>query len=311
VKVFAIGALAQLAPESKKALPTLIRLLNDERNWIRECALRAISRLGPDAAEAVPILLAHLDNDRNRYIYTSIIRALGKIGAMPDKVVPKLARLLEHPNPVVKSAAAEAIGVYGDRVPVHVIRTIAALLNHKDGGVKVSAVSALRQIGPAAAVVVDDLKLLLAHPSENTWVPAVLAISMMGEAASSVTPVLLEKLEVYLDGPDSTEVTVRDSGLGLTSEYEVTAVTVGNYTSPHLALLDALRSVGYGDEKLLDLLVKKVVAQGKNVSRRTIHCLRLIGDPSVMPILTQAAKLQEDETVKAYILETVAALGGE
>lgn len=53
--------LAELGPEAKAAVPTLVRALKDKDPFVRDAAASALGRIGPAAREAVPDLIALLE----------------------------------------------------------------------------------------------------------------------------------------------------------------------------------------------------------------------------------------------------------
>ena len=55
---YALLALKEMAPDSIKALPTLLAGLKDKSAEVRCVACDALGRLGPKAEEAVPALAA-------------------------------------------------------------------------------------------------------------------------------------------------------------------------------------------------------------------------------------------------------------
>jgi HEAT repeat protein len=81
VRRAAAGALAQLGPLCKEALPELEAAVNDKDKNVRCSAIYALGGLGKDAAKTVP-LLAKCLRENIVEVRLAAIRSLGNVG--PD-----------------------------------------------------------------------------------------------------------------------------------------------------------------------------------------------------------------------------------
>ena len=74
----AAGAIGDIGPEAKQAIPDLVKVLNDPKSDIRIYAAKALGRIGPEAKQAMPDLIKSMVN-RNENIYIYAAEALEKI----------------------------------------------------------------------------------------------------------------------------------------------------------------------------------------------------------------------------------------
>lgn len=91
------------------AVPTLVNLLESDREEVRAVAVELIGRLG--CARDAALLVECLDDD-SAEVRARASRALGRLGAGP--AVAKLRRALVEPVPFIRAAAAVGIGRAGD-----------------------------------------------------------------------------------------------------------------------------------------------------------------------------------------------------
>ena len=116
----AVLGLARMQGDIKPALPHLIKAAGDEYLTVRYSAMGAIGNIGPEAKEAVPVLIGNLKvyestmpdlKGPKRYyadVRVAAVIALGKIGPAAGQAIPDLEKLgLEDPS--VKSEVDEAL----------------------------------------------------------------------------------------------------------------------------------------------------------------------------------------------------------
>lgn len=123
-----------LAGIGSAAVPALIRLLENESEWVRINALFALGEMGPAATGARPGILAALRDSSHRVVRTAL-DALGQIGGEVEPVLPKLRRLLTEGNPDWQE-------------PLHRKWT-------GENQVRVNAMTALLRFGAATPEVID------------------------------------------------------------------------------------------------------------------------------------------------------------
>ena len=131
------GALNNIGPDAKEAVPALIEALKDEDKTARQNAAEALGNMGPDAKDAVPTLIETL-KDKYGAVRRAAADALGSIGPDAEEAVPALIEALKNKDGTVHRAAASALGSIGpDAVP----ELIEALKND-DGTLRENAANA-------------------------------------------------------------------------------------------------------------------------------------------------------------------------
>ena len=144
VRVAAAKALWQLEHRAEAVVPVLVQALEDPT--VRWHASFVLGEIGPEAAGAVPALVRVLQRERVpralRAPPSSAI-ALGQIGR---PAVPELIRCLHDERPVVRTAAAIALGLMG-RAAETAIPALLQLLTDHDQEVRQASVLSLGAIG--------------------------------------------------------------------------------------------------------------------------------------------------------------------
>lgn len=207
VRRFAASGLAKVKAPQSKTVMYVVGLLNDPDVQARQSAARALAEMAPripaDAVENVGLRLS-MDGvggpvDPDEYVRTSLVEAMGALGANGARKVPALVpaieRALADGSAGVRSAVAHAAGQLGAGAkgtigiltkaladPVHDVRKIAVvelerwgnaaapatkaiarLLHGQEIYLRVFAADALTAIGPAARAALPDLKQLAAR----------------------------------------------------------------------------------------------------------------------------------------------------
>ena len=154
VRAAAAVSLGQLGPRSKASITDLIRVLGDEDDSVREAASGALVRMGK---KAVPNLVRALQNG-NPIFLQAVVDTLGRIGPV---AVPRLSEaLLEDRTPdIARGYAAMALAQIADRNDT-VIATLTEALEDPSANVRMSAAEALGHAGalakPASAKLIAD-----------------------------------------------------------------------------------------------------------------------------------------------------------
>ena len=78
---------ATIGPESKTAVPALIKSLNDSVPYVRESAAEALGKVGPEARTAVPALIKLLGDEKGDVRYWAT-QSLGAIEPEAKTAVP-------------------------------------------------------------------------------------------------------------------------------------------------------------------------------------------------------------------------------
>jgi HEAT repeat protein len=165
-----VDDLSHLGP---RAVPTLVRALEDKRWWVRAYSAWALGGIGPAAKDAVPALVLSLKNDSDgREFYA---KALGQIGPAASAAVPELILALEDSDVRVRKQSARALGKIGPTTKEVIPALIAALSRggYDDiyGSLAADAAWALGEIGPAAEDAIPELTRHL----KDFWEPNKLA----------------------------------------------------------------------------------------------------------------------------------------
>ncbi|MBX9622191.1 MAG: HEAT repeat domain-containing protein [Gemmataceae bacterium] len=164
-------------------------------------AARTLGRIGYQAGAAVPDLMAQLTilrGPEHELLQEAVIDALGRIGSPARQSLPAMARAAGRSVDIDLSIkrAKEQILAASDSQDV---AALTKQLQSRDASVRLRAVRALRDLGPAARFALPDLQAALNDPDPEVRRAAV-------NAVQTVQP----------DAPPS-ELVVRSVALDLTS----------------------------------------------------------------------------------------------
>jgi len=140
VRFWAVMELKQKGPEAKEAVPALVQALHDDQaiSWM---AAQTLGLVGPDAAPAIPALVEVIRNEQGK----------GKRGGEGGETPSTFSWL-----------AGDALAKIGPASLPHLIE----LLGHDDRLVRLTAASALREMGPQAKEAIPALSNALSDPDE-------------------------------------------------------------------------------------------------------------------------------------------------
>lgn len=157
------------AASDARALPDLVRLLDDRRQDVRIVAARALGKLG---APGVEPLLTALD-DRRPIPAGIVTMALVHVG--PDAAPALAEALASSPSPRARTVAAELLGRLDAFAAAQ--RLVAAVADDPDAGVRAASAHALGRLGLPGAC-----RTLLEHLEPGTDLQLRLAcIRALGE----------------------------------------------------------------------------------------------------------------------------------
>jgi hypothetical protein len=141
-----------LGAEAKDAVPRLIDMYDRNQDmYPREGIAYALCGIGPPASNAVPSLLRVVTNaGTNTLSIKSSVRALGRIHAEPEKVVPALTKLLKDPEHVVRIGSILSLQAFGADARPAVPALVESLKDQEDS-IRRAAAEALKVIDPEAA----------------------------------------------------------------------------------------------------------------------------------------------------------------
>jgi HEAT repeat protein len=134
LRLAVIASLTYIGADSKPAVPKLIAIVEDTQTheFVRRAAGECLGHIGPVAQEAVPALLHVLDTEKD-FSLNWAARALGGIGAKDERVIPALLKLLDNPTCSADCATALALGRIG-KSPSTVVPALVEMLkkNRRD-----------------------------------------------------------------------------------------------------------------------------------------------------------------------------------
>jgi HEAT repeat protein len=142
-RIAAMDILANLGPQAKEVIPSLIVALNTNDPFEREQVTRTLVAIGKDAL--VPLLKAA--QDRN---IEQAHRVVGWMRAYTKESIPVLRTMLDDPDREIRRRAAEALGMLGPLAKTAVPQLVSRLKD-KNPSVRHQAAQALRNIDPVAA----------------------------------------------------------------------------------------------------------------------------------------------------------------
>jgi HEAT repeat protein len=185
--------LGAIGPKAKPAVDTLVRLLDDDDELVREAGMTALEQLGPQAAEAVPDLTLILEGKGRTAEGPWLVKAarvLGKIGPSAHAAVPALSVCLVDRHIWVVREACLVLGGMGKDAAPAVPNLINVLKNREPA--RDAAAHALGSIGPAAKQAVPTLIATLMGTSKQDLRDACkVALTKIGADACSAVPALL------------------------------------------------------------------------------------------------------------------------
>jgi HEAT repeat protein len=191
-----IGALAQLGPSAKPAIPTLVDL---EKNWRYTWgASMALVKIDPEGSACVPALISALGHDDQRVVDVAA-DCLGLLGKRAKDAVPALARILNfdyfgyhpggrHPHAI----AASALGRIGPEAKSAIPALIRALKRRR---VPTGNVREFKYYDSSAAATVAEV---LGH---------------LGAEAKAAIPALIEVIRTGPDNEGDGESLVRQAAI--------------------------------------------------------------------------------------------------
>jgi HEAT repeat protein len=155
IRMSTAEALGQIGSEARDATTRLIELSRNVREEVivREYSIIALSRIAPED-EKVVLALIDLVGDGEPQIYTAAVTALLETGisGQPDEIgeqrVQVLIDQLIQPDPVVREAAASALGELGPQAADSILTLTEILADEANGPrLRTAAAESLGLIG--------------------------------------------------------------------------------------------------------------------------------------------------------------------
>ena len=151
-------------------MPDLIAALRDKDKWVRKAAAGALGDIGPEARAAVPALIRGLNDPDKNFQLGCLIGLSGAGRNSPEVIQLCTAKLLSDPDPNTRSWTASALGGMAVE-PEAATKALVAALQDEAAGVRGSAAGSLGKLGPAASPAVPQLLKLLEQEEQNGGVP--------------------------------------------------------------------------------------------------------------------------------------------
>lgn len=189
---FACLAISEIGPAAKEAVPSLVKLLDDENQAVRREAIMALAAIGPDAKPAVDKLATLIDCPING---VPAIYALGSIGEVPGDVNTKLVEKVQGDNLMVKTVSAWALAKlhHGDeRFARRAAKLLVETLKSDDPQARVAAAKGLETLDADPEIVRPIMLEALDSADEVTMIAM---LDAMVDVGPNIVPRLIKALE--------------------------------------------------------------------------------------------------------------------
>jgi HEAT repeat protein len=187
-----IFVLGKMGPVGKEAVPDLIAVLKDDKDWrVRSSAISTLGKMGEEAEAAVPMIIKSL-TDKDVSARLNAATALGQIGPAARLAVPDLAKALEDSNFGVRKGAATSLGQLGFRAK-SAIPALTKSLEDEASTVRLAAAEALLHIDPEKQTETAVQTFVKALESSTDFFirrDAAQALGEIGPAAKVAVPAL-------------------------------------------------------------------------------------------------------------------------
>lgn len=199
---YAALGLGRIGGGSKQAEAALIGALESDAPGVRLAGVQGLARLTPPSPDgATPLIRLLGDVNQETLLRKHAARALGRLATDHPEAVAALAEALEEGTPVLQDAAVAALTEAVESPTVAVpsgpdIATLVDRLTHADSTIRMSAVQALGQRGPAAASAASPLAALVRSNGEdgNLRVEAARSLGLIGPRARAAAPDLIRAM---------------------------------------------------------------------------------------------------------------------
>ena len=183
VREWAIRALGRMGRSAREAVPALVDILfRDEISWTRRCVARALGRIGGTGAISA---LIRAFTDQNRSVRKDAMSSMKRIG---QPAVPALVKALRDNDALVRYSAARLLGRVREATA---LPALIEALQDKNAPVRGVAARALGSIGHPDAIPV----LIEASKDEKPTVRAASAAALGMIRDPAAVPALTEALK--------------------------------------------------------------------------------------------------------------------
>lgn len=306
--------------KSKKAVPSLLTLLDDLDEETRLCAAYALRDINSE--ESLPGFLKALD-DPDAEIYCSVVELLQDIGE--EKVIPILAKLFQDSDYAARYYATFALGLLKSKAAVS---TILKALKDPDWAVRERAAWVLGYMGlevVCAEIAVPVLCEMLSAPIVEVRIRAAFSLCKFNSAAA--IPTLLDVMQqadfgeqwdleealgmitseaavpLFLEGIENTEVRWTAARLlgKLGSRSAIPKLFSLLEHDAHDVRISATAALGYLGLEALPGLFKAIEDPIPDVRKTAAEALTNIGSEQAINALLKALEDTNDEVRSAVV----------
>lgn len=283
VSSMAERTLLSIGPPAIPALTTAVKSHHSE--YVRHSAMTILAEMDRDAYSAIPVLQAAMRRDADRVAAALMLWRMDPKGKW---VLPVIAPRTARP-----------------------LNTLLLCLRHHDLEVRIAAIRALAEIGPAATDAVPALTRLIKDPDEKVGLNAAQALGAMKRSATPAVPALLNALR---GGTAAMRHTAAESLAQIAPRHKHAALALAESLKDPGANIpvtaaQALAAMGPNAEPAVPALIEAL--KNPAVSWHAADALGEIGPKAkaAVPALLQGMKDTDDHHLKNLSLSSTIALG--
>lgn len=188
-------ALGRMGSKAKRALPVLLKMLNDQEPDVREMVLMSLGLIGPDV-QTLPLLMEILSNEGQDKMERQLAAtAIGRIGPPGNEAVSALTRALDSNDPHFRLHAATALVRIEAGQAKKVLPMLIKALENENYTIRGLCINAIKEIGPQAVEAVPGLIKALESDTRVNRILAASALGAIGTVAKAAVPLLKNLLE--------------------------------------------------------------------------------------------------------------------
>jgi HEAT repeat protein len=294
-----VWALApRLPPRFSKALLARAGPISAPR--ARVSGAKCLGMLGPQAESAVPALLGTF-HDPEAYVAMEAATALAKIGKAS---IPGLTQALSDKTPVVRHAAAYALGEIGPEAESAVPELIAALKD-QDSQVRSSTAYSLMLIGTPTVAALSNV---IDHGDANARDAAVREFIRFYRSLRTIVPPLLKM--AHAEPAGSRRTALETLGAIRAADDATITTLIGALQDPdvdvRLAAARALGQVPWRAQAAIAPLSRSLQDPSASVRASAAQALGAIGSPARRALTDLRTSLQDkDASVRSAAQEAL------